>query len=116
MRSVPELGKNDRVRLECWSRDGIIFAMYNKNKNNGAMYVEVIHPGNIILPKKAKLNVCFDGEETHACTSGAHASALLKQRGHNLTACDVYNYLCESRRTPKLQERWPTDVVVEKIA
>jgi len=90
--------------------------MYNKNKNNGAMYVEVIHPGNIILPKKAKLNVCFDGEETHACTSGAHASALLKQRGHNLTACDVYNYLCESRRTPKLQERWPTDVVVEKIA
>lgn len=78
------------------------------------MFVDVTHPGNVTLPKKAKLKLTVGGTE-HACTSGAHASALLKKAGHSLSSCDVYNFLTTARRTPKLEQRWPKDVTVERL-
>jgi len=78
------------------------------------MFVNVTHPGDIVLPKKAKLKLTVDGTE-HACTSGAHASALLQKAGHSISSCDVYNYITQARRTPKLEKRWPQNVTVEKL-
>ena len=70
--------------------------------------------GGCTLSKRAKYLVEIDGE-THYCISANHVAELLKLRGHNIKASDIYSFGCEERRTPTLMKRWP-DMKLQKMS
>lgn len=66
------------------------------------------------LNKRAKFSLCVNSEKQF-CINAQHVSAVMKELGHEISTCDVYNYCCPERRSKSLKRRWPDNIVATKL-